>query len=103
MSGGALDYLCDRIASGADSLATKTEEIYAAIKDGEEEGADEENALRQRARLAQVSGLMDDLSGVLRAVEWSWTGDRAFDDWEKEFESFAAKWLREDASGTQAD
>ena len=93
MSGGALDYLYSRILAGAEHLKEETERIYAGTAGWTDEELTEEDASRQRARLEEVAGLMDDLSKLLRAIEWSWSGDTGFDDWEREYERFSEKWL----------
>ena len=103
MSGGALDYLYGKVQLGAEELEAHADRLLG------KESADEAvydhlestDRARQRGRIANVARLMEDLSELLRAIEWCWSGDRSESDWEKDYEAFARKWLESAESTDQ--
>ena len=95
MSGGALDYLYSRLRAGAEHLEETTEDVYSRASDWMDDTLTSNEAVRQQARLGRVSELMEDLSELLKAIEWSWSGDAGFGEWEQEYERFSDKWLAE--------
>ena len=96
MSGGALDYLYSKIQFGADDLETHADRLLGKVSTDEAvyDYLEATDRARQRDRIANVARLMEDLSELLHAIEWSWSGDRSEGDWEEDYERFAHKWLR---------
>lgn len=95
MSGGALDYLYSRLQVGTRHLEETMDDVYFRASDRMDDAPTADEIERQLARLGRISELMEDLSGLLRAIEWSWSGDHGFGEREREYERFSNKWLAE--------
>ena len=76
MSGGSLDYAYIGVQEIADRLRYKNTDAYVDEEDPDEELQTHPNPLRHR-----LADHIEALSEVLRAIEWSDSGDYGVNDW----------------------